>query len=332
MLNRAFENLKNLSRRRLVWMGVAASEMLTAIIVSVMSFIFHGMIRADFMITGAVTALITSSIVIYFGLYLIERLRKTEKLASHTIEELKDVRQQLIHANRLSSIGEMSAGVAHEIRQPLNIIRLTAQSLAMNAADGLIPPLGDHVAGGLKRIDSQVERINDITSHLLSFLRKDLMEDMQPVDVNLPIKDIFMLIEEELRLQDITVLKELSPSPLMVLASRSRLEQVLLNLITNAKDSMEDIPDAAKKTLSISSRLNDNGKIEVRISDTGRGIPKEIRDRVFEPFFTTKQTGKGTGLGLSISSGIVKEFGGDIGFAINDDAGTSFILTFPQAA
>jgi C4-dicarboxylate-specific signal transduction histidine kinase len=245
-------------------------------------------------------------------------------------EELKSAQAQLIHAGRLSSLGEMSAGIAHEINQPLHIIRLKSQSLLANADEGLIPALSKEVTDVLQTIDSQVERISKIITHLRIFARTDSLNDTKPIDINQPLKNVFLLIGESLRLKDITVRKEFYDAPLMITADASRLEQVFLNIIQNAKDAMEKLQGDTPKILTVSSLPGEDDTIEVRISDNGGGIPVEIREKVFEPFFTTKEVGKGTGLGLSIAYNIVRDMGGNIEFHVDEGVGTTFILTFPN--
>jgi C4-dicarboxylate-specific signal transduction histidine kinase len=242
---------------------------------------------------------------------------------------LQSAQAQIIHASRLSSLGEMSTGIAHEINQPLSIIHLSCESLIYNAEDGLIPPLNEEVKKTLDIINSQVERINAIITHLRLFARKDMLENIsEPIDINEPLNNVFLLIGESLRLKGIEVKKKLSASPLIVKANSNMLEQVFFNIINNARDAMENAN--ADKILTIESMLTEKNEAKVLISDTGGGIPVEIRDKIFEPFFTTKEPGKGTGLGLSISYGIVKQFGGDIKVEVKDNIGTTFILTFPS--
>lgn len=224
----------------------------------------------------------------------------------------------------------MAAGIAHEINQPLHIIRLKSQSLLVNADEGLTPTLSKEVTDVLQTIDSQVERISKIITHLRIFARTDSLNDTKPIDINQPLKNVFLLIGESLRLKDIAVRKEFSNSTLLVNANANRLEQVFLNIIQNAKDAMEKLPVDAPKVLTIKSFPGENNAVEVRISDNGGGIPTEIRKKVFEPFFTTKEVGKGTGLGLSIAYNIVRDMGGNIEFHVDERVGTTFILTFPN--
>ncbi|MBI5682326.1 MAG: HAMP domain-containing protein [Deltaproteobacteria bacterium] len=255
--------------------------------------------------------------------------RRTRKLVQNS-RELKETRAQLIHTSNLVGLGEMAAGIAHEINQPLNIIRLTSQILLQKSEDKVIQPLGEEVKKAIIMIDSQVERIDNIISHLRIFTRRDMIESVS-IDINQAIEDVFLLTGEGLRLSSIVVKKDFSPSPIIIKANASMLEQVFFNIISNARDAMEDMTEKQGRLLTITTQLRRDNMAEVRISDTGGGIPREIRGRIFEPFFTTKDVGKGTGLGLSISYGIVKQFGGNISFDVKEGVGTTFILTFVSA-
>lgn len=254
--------------------------------------------------------------------------KRTRRLLENS-HKLKETQAHLIHTSRLVGLGEMAAGMSHEINQPLNIIRLTCQLLFKKADNGVIPPIAHEVKEAILKIDSQVERIDNIISHLRKFARKD-MSEVQSVDINQSIEDILLLIGESLRLKNIQVKKDLSLLPIIIRAMPNMLEQVFYNIIANAVDSMGNMPDTYERVLTIATKLRKDMFAEVCISDTGGGIPSEIRDRIFEPFFTTKEVGKGTGLGLSISYGIVKQFGGNIEFDVKEGIGTTFVLTFPS--
>jgi two-component system NtrC family sensor kinase len=183
----------------------------------------------------------------------------------------------------------------------------------------------------LEVIDGQVERMRAIIDHLRNFAHRSDEVEGRPVDVNVPIKDCFKFVGEQLRLREVEVHLELRELP-DILGDSNKLEQVFLNIIGNARDAMDDFAKHAgqgyRKILTVRSFL-DNGNVVVTFSDTGGGIPKEIRDRVFEPFFTTKEVGRGTGLGLSISYNIIKDFGGKIDFLVDESVGTTFRVALP---
>ncbi|MFZ6007726.1 MAG: sensor histidine kinase [Nitrospirota bacterium] len=303
--------------------GVVSAIIISEFIVVAIDILWDGKISGELIFAGFLTPLLDAFIILIIFVAIIAKLKES-------YEELKSAQAQLIHAGRLSSLGEMSAGIAHEINQPLHIIRLKSQSLLVNADEGLIPTLSKEVTDVLRTIDSQVERISKIITHLRIFARTDSLNDTKPIDINQPLKNVFLLIGESLRLKDIIVRKEFSDTPLMVTADANRLEQVFLNIIQNAKDAMEKLQGDTPKILTVSSLPGEDDTIEVRISDNGGGIPVEIREKVFEPFFTTKEVGKGTGLGLSIAYNIVRDMGGNIEFHVDEGVGTTFILTFPN--
>jgi C4-dicarboxylate-specific signal transduction histidine kinase len=303
--------------------GVVSAIIISEFIVVAIDILWDGKISGELIFAGFLTPLLDAFIILIIFVAIIAKLKES-------YEELKSAQAQLIHAGRLSSLGEMSAGIAHEINQPLHIIRLKSQSLLVNADEGLIPTLSKEVTDVLQTIDSQVERISKIITHLRIFARTDSLNDTKPIDINQPLKNVFLLIGESLRLKDITVRKEFYDAPLMITADASRLEQVFLNIIQNAKDAMEKLQGDTPKILTVSSLPGEDDTIEVRISDNGGGIPVEIREKVFEPFFTTKEVGKGTGLGLSIAYNIVRDMGGNIEFHVDEGVGTTFILTFPN--
>jgi signal transduction histidine kinase len=181
-----------------------------------------------------------------------------------------------------------------------------------------------------QEISSQVDRASGIIKHMRDFAR---IADTEPSksDVNKPIRDVFKILGQQLKLREIELELELDDTLPPIMADSNRLEQVFINLVTNARDAMGETMPGTNKLLKITSFL-DNGDVVVTVSDTGRGIQKENLDRVFDPFYTTKEVGKGTGLGLSISYGIVKDYGGTIKVESEIDKGTVFELRFPASA
>jgi C4-dicarboxylate-specific signal transduction histidine kinase len=153
------------------------------------------------------------------------------------------------------------------------------------------------------------------------------------LNVNNPILDVFKLLGQQLRVHGIMVELDLADDLPLILADHNRLEQVFVNLVTNARDALDEketrVSDKEwQKVLKIES-FSDGGKVGIRVIDNGTGIPKEIIDKIFEPFFTTKEVGKGTGLGITISYGIIRDYGGTIEVESVVDSGTTFTLTFP---
>jgi C4-dicarboxylate-specific signal transduction histidine kinase len=232
---------------------------------------------------------------------------------------------KLIQASKMATLGEMATGIAHELNQPLNVIQVGADffSKMINRKQ---PIAQEHILKTCQNIRTQVDRATRIINHLREFGRKSDFE-MYPVDLNDPIRDVFTILGEQMRLRKIDVVLSLSIHPVMVMADKNRLEQVFLNLITNARDAM-DAKDSKEKVLSISTGF-ENGKVVATVSDTGTGMPKEVQERIFEPFFTTKEVGKGTGLGLSITYNLIRDFKGHIEVDSTEGVGTTFRVSFP---
>jgi len=246
------------------------------------------------------------------------------------ISERLQAEAQLIQAGKMATLGEMAAGVAHELNQPLNAIRIGADLAKKVVARGE-PQALEVLAKVFREIVAQVERAAAIINHLREFGRKSGPDEMGQVNVNHAIREAFTLLGAQLKLRQIDVRLDLQEDLPPILGVSNRLEQVFLNLVMNARDAMDEGGDRAEKVLHIRS-FQEGDLVGVAVADTGVGIPEEIRERIFEPFFTTKEVGKGTGLGLSISYGIVKDCGGTIRVESKVGAGTTFILTFPAAA
>jgi PAS domain S-box-containing protein len=237
---------------------------------------------------------------------------------------------QLVQAGKMATLGEMAAGMAHELNQPLNAIRIGCEFFKKMADRGspLAPQLLSRVS---REITVQVERAAAIISHLREFGRKSDAEELEKVDINTPIRNVFTLLGQQLALRQIEVRLDLQDGLPPIPAVANRLEQVFLNLVMNARDAMEEQGAGRERLLRICS-FPEGEAVVVAVADTGVGIPEEIRERIFEPFFTTKEVGRGTGLGLSISYGIVKDYGGSIRMESEVGVGTTFTLTFPGAA
>jgi C4-dicarboxylate-specific signal transduction histidine kinase len=171
----------------------------------------------------------------------------------------------------------------------------------------------------------QVQKATEIISHLRTFGRAATIT-VQRVDMDDVIERALSLMHEQLRLRAIEVELDLSPDELVVLGNPIQLEQVFINLLTNARDALADAP---QRKIRISSRL-EGDEIQIALADSGAGIPEQIQSRIFDPFFTTKETGAGTGLGLSITYSIVKEHGGEIALAPSP-GGARFEIALPLA-
>ena len=223
---------------------------------------------------------------------------------------------QLIQNEKLTSIGLLAAGVAHEVNTPLAVISSYSQMLRKQ-----IPP-DDAGYKLLEKITAQTFRASEIVNNLLSFSRMNATE-FASVNVHKVINDTLSLLEHPLKTSQIRVTVNLLAEAPLVTGNAGKLQQVFLNLFLNARDAM---PDGG--TLDIRTAIVD-GRIEIVITDSGGGISREHIKKIYDPFFTTKTAGKGTGLGLSVSYGIVQEHGGSISVESNVGRGTSFRLDFP---
>ncbi len=239
-----------------------------------------------------------------------------EKVADKT-RQLNATQQKLIISEKTASLGQLAAGVAHELRNPLNIIGTSIYYLSK-----VIDPENQNVRDHLEIIQSEIERAQRIVTNLLNFSRKS-PDDRESADINQILKNLMTLIEKDLRHSDIEIQMNLKPVP-YCLANIDDLKQIFLNLIINAKEAMVN-----GGTLSISTDYSPGGWILVEISDTGAGIPPEIQNKIFDPFFTTKSETNGTGLGLSIVQSGVRRNRGEIDFDSEPGKGTTFILKFP---
>ncbi|MFH2130887.1 MAG: [Fe-Fe] hydrogenase large subunit C-terminal domain-containing protein [bacterium] len=251
--------------------------------------------------------------------YSIDQLKKILNELSVSHQELASVQEALMHSERLASMGQLAAGIAHEINNPLGIVLMYAHLLL----DECDPESG--LNNDIKMIVEQTDRCKQIVAGLLNFARQN--------KVNRQSTDVLKLVEQSLRtvLIPATVTVRVIPkcTDLLVELDANQITQVLTNLMVNACESM---PDGGRLDIEIA---DEKDQICFSVKDTGIGIPPDIRTKIFEPFFTTKQMGKGTGLGLAVTYGIVKMHGGDIRFESNCDpdcgpTGTTFFLTLPR--
>jgi C4-dicarboxylate-specific signal transduction histidine kinase len=232
--------------------------------------------------------------------------------------DLQDAESQLVQSAKLASLGTLSAGVAHELNQPLAIIRGVSQQLSGE------PGLSDDAIADLKLIEGQTSRMTKIIKHLRTFCRAGSFELTQ-VDVNEVVNNCFILIGAQLKAHNVQVQLALCDQAPRVMADANELEQVFLNLITNSRDAIEERPGAC---ITIRSRVKGD-RFVVEFHDNGPGIPEDVAKQIFDPFFTTKEAGKGTGLGLSISHSIIEKHRGTIEF--KNDNGALFIIDLPVA-
>ena len=234
------------------------------------------------------------------------------------ITQRMQLEEQLLQTEKLTSLGLLAAGVAHEVNTPLAVISNYIQMLAKQL------PANDPRHKLTDKIVKQTFRASEIVNNLLSFSRTGGTE-FKEVNLDQVVEETLTLVAHPFRAANVHVIKNLGSDLPSVLGSSNRLQQVFLNLFLNAKDAM---PSGGM--LEVRTAAN-NGTVEVEVTDTGLGIQREDLGRVFDPFFTTKATGRGTGLGLSVSYGIIKEHAGRIEVRSTPGKGTSFRLEFPAA-
>ena len=271
-----------------------------------------------FLHLSAVSILIVT---IFITKYMISVIKKRDI-------ETESLNRQLMQTGKLASIGELAAGVAHEINNPLAII-LTERQILLDLFD--VTKVDDtefskQFIASMDQIDAQTQRCKTITHNLLRFSRRT-QSMIETVDLNEFIKEVIDLMEREVKTSGIKFISDLDSNLPPILSDPSQLQQVFLNLINNAINAHEG---KSYGTIHITTLVDENNKgVQITFADTGSGISKENIEKIFDPFFTTKPVGKGTGLGLSICYKIIKDLGGNITVKSNINEGTEFTLFFP---
>jgi C4-dicarboxylate-specific signal transduction histidine kinase len=255
-------------------------------------------------------------------IHIMGDLRETTQEMERREQELRDKQEQLVQAGKLATLGELTTGVAHELNNPLNNIGLFVGNVLDQVRLGRFEK--GAVLRELEGAMEQVRKATAIISHLRTFGRPAPVK-LEAVDVDEVIERSLSLMQAQLRLRAIEIELDLCSDELLVLGNAIQLEQVFINLLTNARDALSQ---SRGKTIRIgTSRESD--WIKIRFADTGPGIPRELEKRVFDPFFTTKEVGTGTGLGLSITYSILKEHGGRISVEPGHRRGASFLVELP---
>jgi len=254
-------------------------------------------------------------------------------IASSTdITESVEKETQLIQAGKLATLGTMAAGMAHEINQPLNVIQICADLIQKMVKKG-VKISDEDLLNMSQDIIENVARAAGVIKHVRDFARQS-ERDLKKLNINDPIRDVFKVLGHQLTVHSIEVVLELDDHLPDVRAEHNRLEQVFINLVTNAIDAMDEksehADDPVEKILTIRT-FAENGHVVATVSDTGTGMSEDVKNKLFQPFFTTKEMGKGTGLGTCISFGIVKDYSGTISVETREGEGSSFTVRFPVA-
>jgi histidine kinase len=247
----------------------------------------------------------------------------------YRLRELQTAQSSLIQSGKLAALGEVSSGLAHELNNPLTIVAGYLELIRGSIQNGAVGiPDVVELESHLHKIERNVERMKVIIRHIMEFARESKPEK-KPTLLNDVIKKSFILINEQLRLRKIQIDLDLCPG-LVALIDESRLEQVFINLLSNARDAIHEAHGQTGGRIRVGSRVLSSSEIEIEISDNGIGMTEETRSKIFNPFFTTKDAGKGTGLGLSISHAILQDHGGSIDCVSDKGKGTTFRIRLPR--
>lgn len=232
-------------------------------------------------------------------------------------EELKKSQAQLLRSEKLAGIGQLAAGIAHEIRNPLGIIATSLYYLKE-----ILPKKKEDMKRHFQIMETEISRCESIISSLLEFSRKSTQE-FESIDVNQLLNITLPLVEKDLFVKDIKLIKKFRHSP-TIKANMDEMKQVFLNLILNATQAM---PRGGK--LEITTSITKNERVKIKVADSGTGISEKHLSKIFDPFFTTKAPGEGTGLGLTLVHNIIERWGGTIQVESQGVKGTTFTIEFP---
>ncbi len=244
----------------------------------------------------------------------------------HRLErEVREMQSELVHATRLSELGEMTAGIAHEINQPLTAISTYANACHRMLTNEQID--ATELLNTLHLITDQAQRAGEVVRRLRTFTKKRLGQ-RQLLEINTIIDATIRLVEADIRARNFNLRKSLTPALPKVFADNIQIQQVVLNLIRNAMDAMESVP-SRENIITIETKLGEDNCVRVSVSDQGIGLTEDIAEKIFDSFFTTKVTG--TGIGLSISRSIITAHGGILNYSPNQEDGVTFYFTLPAA-
>jgi PAS domain S-box-containing protein len=237
-------------------------------------------------------------------------------------EQLEHQREVLYQNEKLTALGTMAAGIAHEMNNPLGIITTRIEVMLLDAEQQTLPA---QVLEDLQVLHRASQRVARIAASLRSFARHT-PDERVPLDLNAVVEESLQLVRKPLEADNIKIVARLQPALAPILGDAATLHQVLMNLLTNAREAM---PNGGQISIE-TAPAERPGWIRLLVADTGAGIPAEDVSRIFDPFFTTKRTG--TGLGLSVTYGIIQEHGGTVDVQSRPGAGTTFILSFPTTS
>ena len=257
--------------------------------------------------------------------YLLERsMEISSREMQERIEKNKDLGLQLAQASKLASLGTLASGVAHELNNPLQIAGGLAEMMQQD------PNNADLVSRSALKIMGLVERMGNITKHLLKLSRQDQEDDRSAISISNPIFETFDLMEKQFEYDNIYIKINMPQEPIEVFANSNRLCGIFQNLLTNSRDAFFTNPNSERKSLiNVDVVKNESeNKVEIYFKDNAGGMPPEVLNQIFDPFFTTKEVNSGTGLGLPLSRQIIEEFGGTMNVSVVDSS-TIFKVCLP---
>ncbi len=253
----------------------------------------------------------------------ISELKQAQVERKNAYQKLEQTQHELIQSNKMAVMGQLTAGISHELNQPLTGIKGFAQAGMMDMQED--NPLRDD----LNMIVTQADRMDKIIQNVRLFGRKSEIK-MKEININKPLEDSLMLLTEQFRVHSISLKKSLAEDLPKIQGDSNQLQQIFINLIINARDAIDSLNNPDGGTLSIKTALTeDKQDIEIIFEDTGCGIPKEQLEHIFNPFFTTKSPNGGMGLGLSIVYRIIENHKGKIEVESEEGKGTTFKITLP---
>lgn len=265
---------------------------------------------------------------------LSEKIDEVIKCAEDCREQVNIQNARVHYAERLASLAEMATGVAHELNQPFNVILMAAQMVRMWIKRGKEIDI-DRLDRLMQDIEVSVQRGSKIISHMRQF-GSGSTSQTAPLDINRPIMEIFDLLSQQLKAEDVNVEFKLGEDIPPIKADNYQIQQIFFQLISNARDALNEkagqfSEKRFEKKLIVKTEVDNMFNVSASIYDNGAGILDANLKKIFDPFFTTKEVGKGKGLGLAIIYGLVKDFKGTIEVESDYGAGTKFILKFPAA-
>lgn len=244
-----------------------------------------------------------------------------EERIEEEVNKRNKQQQVIIQQSKLASLGELAAGIAHEINQPLNIISFTMDNVLAHLSSGKLQ--AEYLKKKMEKVFKNIFRIKNTIQHIQTFSREQKEGNCEVFQINNPVQEAVNMIYEQYRNHGIEIMVEMQEESMPVFGNPFKLEQVLLNLTSNARDAL---PEGG--IIKIRTRRNGNSA-QIEVIDNGQGIKTEILDQVIQPFFTTKQPGEGTGLGLSISYGIIRDMEGNLEIKTNSGSGVTALVTLP---